>query len=262
MKENLKKYLPRFILSSYRNIRTNFRKIKFKGSHFFCNICNSHLNKFLTYGPKEHHNYICPVCNSFGRHRMMAIVLKENLKTDKENIKILHFAPELGLQKWLKKNFSKADYQSSDYDNIESDLRLDLLNINLPNDSEKNIILSHVLEHVEDETIALCELKRILAINGKIFLQVPLSKHGKTINKKLPLSKDRLINYGQADHVRLFGKEDLNNQLVELGFKVEIHEAQSDQYADRFNEMALDIPQESLMIYDSESTIFVCKKKL
>ena len=54
MKENLRSFIPKFILSTYRNIRFHYRKIKFKGTNFFCNVCNSHLSSFMYYGPKEH----------------------------------------------------------------------------------------------------------------------------------------------------------------------------------------------------------------
>jgi predicted SAM-dependent methyltransferase len=262
MKEKLRGFLPKFILSTYRDIRYYYRKIKFKGTNFFCNVCKSYLSKFLNYGPKEHFNFICPVCNSFGRHRMMAIVLLENLPMNQDNIKLLHFAPELGIKVYLKKRFPKINYSSSDYENSESDLNLDLLDIDLQNNSINYIILSHVLEHVEDDTKALNELKRVLIQGGKLFLQVPLSKNSNTNREKLKLDKDRLLNYGQSDHLRLYGKEDLYNQLVKLGFEVNILEAVNQKYAHKFEKMALDLPKKSKMLYSAESTTFICQKSL
>lgn len=258
--EKLKSLLPKIVLLTYRKVRTCYRKIKFKGNFFYCNLCNSHTNTFLNYGPEEHCNLICSVCGSFGRHRMMAIILEENLGTDQENSKLLHFAPELSLQAWLKKKFPKIIYTSSDYENSESDLNLDLLDIDLQNNCQNNIILSHVLEHVEDDEKALIELKRILKPGGKLFLQVPLGKNSITIREKLKLDKDKFLNYGQSDHLRLYGKEDLHNQLVNLGFEVNIIEANNQKYAKIFNKMALDIPKKSKMLYSAESTIFVCHK--
>lgn len=260
MRDKIKNFTPKFLLSTYRKVRFTYNKIKFKGNNFYCNVCNSYLRLFKYYGPRDHLNFTCPVCNSFGRHRMMALILEKNLNSVTNIKKILHFAPELGLRNWLKKKFPQFIYRSSNLDGYDSDLSLDLMNISLQSNSEHYVILSHVLEHVKDDISALKEIKRILVPQGKLFLQVPLSKNQKTIRKYLNSKKDRFINYGQADHVRLFGKEDLIQQLTNIGFNVAFHEAKDKKFKKEFQSMALDIQKNSKMIYDTESTVFVCQK--
>ena len=260
MRDKIKNFTPKFFLSTYRKIRFTYNKIKFKGNNFYCNVCNSYLRLLKYYGPRDYLNFTCPVCNSFGRHRMMALILEKNINSSTNIKKILHFAPELGIRSWLKKKFPKFEYRSSNLDGYDSDLSLDLMNISLQSNSVDYVILSHVLEHVKDDTRALKEIKRILAPNGKLFLQVPLSKNQKTIRKYLNSDKDRCINYGQADHVRLFGKEDLTHQLTNIGFNIAVYVAKDKKFKKIFQSMALDIPKKSKMIYDSESTVFVCQK--
>jgi len=261
-RNKLKKITPKYLLFFYRLIRQNYNKIKYGGNNFYCNICNSRLSSWKHYGPQANLNLICPVCNSFGRHRMMGMILEKNLECDQSNHQkqLLHFAPELGLQIFLKKKFPQVLYRSSDFDSNDSDLRLDLMQIDLPSNSVDYVILSHVLEHIDKDELALTELMRILRPEGKLFLQVPLGKNKKTLDEKFFSAEDRLLHYGQKDHVRLYAKEDLHSNLVKTGFLTSSHIALNDDYVSIFHKMALDLPNESKMIYSAESTVFVCQK--
>tara|TARA_Y100000816_G_C26108138_1_gene589779 strand:+ start:5458 stop:6270 length:813 start_codon:yes stop_codon:yes gene_type:complete len=261
-RDKLKTFTPKFLLLIYRLVRHTYNKIKYSGDNFYCNICNSKLSSWKYYGSKSNLNLVCPVCNSFGRHRMLGIILKKNLILEKLNNqkKLLHFAPELGLQNFLKKNFPQIQYRSSDFDSNNQDLRLDLMKIDLPSNSVDFIILSHVLEHIDNDKLALNEIKRILTPEGKLFLQVPLGKSQKTKDKKFISDEDRLLHYGQKDHLRLYAMENLNSDLERIGFTTSIHAANNDKYISIFHKMALDLPRDSKMIYSAESTVFVCVK--
>jgi len=194
----------------------------------------------------------------------MGIILEKNLHNDEANYqkKLLHFAPEIGLQIFLKKNFPQLEYKSSNFESNDADLNLNLMNIDLPDNSVDYIILIHVLEHIEDDIIALNELKRILAPNGKLFLQVPLGTNKITLKKKFNLAEERLTNYGQKDHLRLYSINDLHNKLSKIGYTLSIHMAQDDEYKLEFHRMALDLPKESKMLYSSESTVLICQKSI
>ena len=136
------------------------------------------------------------------------------------------------------------------------------MDIDLPSNSIDYVILSHVLEHVEDDTKVLKEIKRILVQKGKLFLQVPLSKKQKTVRKYLNSVKDRLANYGQADHVRLFDKEDLIHKLINVGFNLSVYEAEDKEYKKIFYRMALDMAKESKMLYGKACSVFVCQNSV
>ena len=67
-------------------------------------------------------------------------------------------------------------YQTSDFDLSahRGDIQIDLQNIALPNASIDLLLTPHVLEHVPNTATALGEIHRMLAPNGRMYLQVPL----------------------------------------------------------------------------------------
>lgn len=262
IKDKLKNFLPNFFLFYYRQIRIFYKKLRYKGNLFFCNICNSNLSLWSNYGPLENLNFICPVCNAFGRHRMLALILNDELNANNFYPKkhLLHFSPEIGLQKYITTKFFSIDYKSSDYEDPNNDFQFDLMNIDHPNDRFDYIIISHVLEHIHDDIRALKELRRILSPGGKIFIQVPLGNNPQIIEKKLFSAQERLVMYGQKDHVRLYSKNALYQRLVDVGFAVSVQQANEQNNEKQFYHMALDIPQDSKMLYSTESTVFVCQK--
>lgn len=260
-REVLRQAMPRPVLTAYRVGRSIFNRWRYRGHKYYCNVCDSNLKAWIHGGQIENRNYVCPVCYSYGRHRLMALVIDREMarKELTQGQTLLHFAPEVGLQNWLKCHLPTYKYVTADLYSPDVDLHLDLQEIALPNDSVNVIILSHVLEHVDNDVRALKELYRILAPGGRLLIQVPLSGKYATIEDKLNDPESRLAKYGKTDHVRLFG-DDLVNRIADAGFSVTIHRAHDDPYADRFSSMALDLPEDSNMLYDNESTTFECRK--
>jgi SAM-dependent methyltransferase len=88
----------------------------------------------------------------------------------------------------------------------------------LPTSSEfADVLLAlHVLEHIPDDRTAMSEIARILAPTGLAILQVPMSGREATDEEILNTPEERLVRYGQADHVRLYGK-DFYTRLGECG---------------------------------------------
>ena len=258
----LRRLLPQPVLTFYRDIRAILNRWRYRGSSYYCNVCCSNLRSWHHAGPVGHRNYVCPVCNSYGRHRMMAMIIESELLQENKtiNLKVLHFAPELGLQKWLTSRLPRLDYESADLYSDEADLRLDLQNITLPSNSADIVILSHVLEHVENDNLALNELRRVITPGGRLLVQVPLGKERVTIDEKLLLASERLARYGKTDHLRLYGA-DFQNRLISAGFEVTAYAARDEPFSSQFVRMALDLPDESSMLYRSESTVFVCQKQ-
>jgi len=192
---------------------------------------------------------------------MMAMIIERELLEENQviDLKMLHFAPELGLRKWLKCQLPHVEYRSADLYSSDTDLRLDLQNIALPSDTIDVVILSHVLEHVENDNQALKELRRVITPGGKLFVQVPLGKQRVTSDGKLLSASDRLARYGKTDHVRLYGA-DFHNRLISAGFEVSAYAARDEPFSSQFVRMALDLPDDSSMLYQNESTVFVCRK--
>jgi len=260
-RDDLRRFVPRPIFSVYREMRARFNRWKYHGDEYNCNVCASNLRAWIHAGPVDHCNFVCPVCYSYGRHRMMAKVIEKELVRSNSTgrKKWLHFAPEVGFRTWLKRHLPNVNYRSADLFSPDVDLCLDLQNITLENDSIDAVILSHVLEHVDNDARALSELNRILVPGGWLCVQVPLSDKQETIDDKLDTAAARLARYGKTDHVRLYGS-DLHGRLVAAGFEVEVHSARNEPYKTDFTKMALDLPEDSSMLYDNESTTFVCRK--
>lgn len=261
LRQVLRKGVPQPVLTTYRHVRAAVRRWQYRGAAYYCNVCDSHLLSWVYAGPVEHCNRVCPVCNSYGRHRMMALVLEQEMSEFEAGQKmLLHFAPEMGLQRWIKRRIPFGTYLSADLDSPEVDINMDIQRMDLPDASVHAVLLSHVLEHIDDDVRALREIHRVLTPGGKLFLQVPLSGQAATLEEKLATAEERLERYGKTDHVRLYG-DDIQARLASAGFDVMVHRACGGRYVGRLDYMALDIPPTSTMLYDNESSTFVCLKQ-
>jgi len=162
----------------------------------------------------------CPVCGSLERHRAAFLLLREQIP---RNQRVLHVAPEPLMIPWLVSC-------SREYLNIDlthpAMRRMDLMNIELPNDSKTLVWCSHVLEHVADDRKALSEIFRVLAPAGILVLQVPIRGEVTLEDSSVTSDSDRLEKFLQEDHVRLYGR-DLKERIKEGGFACEMLSTES-----------------------------------
>lgn len=200
----------------------------FYGSKYECSCCGKKFRRFLNFNYKlpiynrniytlTYKNTICPYCLSLPRHRIICEYLNNNIEL-LEDKKILIFAAERGIRKWLDNRdikFITADLYKN------ADLKLDITNIKLDSNSFDIIFCNHVLEHVPDYIKAIKELYRILTVNGVLILSFPIDMSlKKTINDiKEKTEEERKVQYGQSDHFRNFGL-DMKEQLELYGFIV------------------------------------------
>jgi SAM-dependent methyltransferase len=85
------------------------------------------------------------------------------------------------------------------------------------------ILCNHVLEHIPDDRRAMAELVRVLKPGGWAVLQVPRSEAAETFEDASITDPDqRAALFGQADHVRMYGR-DYPDRLRAAGFIVEEH---------------------------------------
>lgn len=215
-----------------KRIYKNLRILKYKGNKYECNICGFNLNAYVSGGIKNdimkklsiigggfRDTYRCPNCGSNDRTRLIYFYISKFINV-KNDTNILHVAPEIEVEKYLRKksNF----YISTDLFSKNVSLNSDISDLCFKNDFFDLIICNHVLEHVKDLKKALKEIYRVLNKNGLAILQVPISPVlEKTIEAKNNWSNtDKLKNFGQSDHNRLIGL-DYKNLLNQIGFKVE-----------------------------------------
>lgn len=203
----------------------------FDGSQFYCNICGSATNIFLSAGMKNdifktkkitgggyRSKCVCPICGSSDRSRWLEYVLETDTNVMKGNSTILHFAPEAEIEKKIREK--NANYYTADIVEGRADTIEDITCISYEDNTFDYIICNHVMEHIENEAKAFHELKRCIKNSGSIIFSVPICWDEPTYEDKTIISPaERLKYYGQEDHVRLYGY-DLEQKMINYGFKV------------------------------------------
>jgi len=234
----IKSYIPKPIIGIIYKYLRFLRLFFYKGNNFFCPICKFKASKFLPYG-KDYEaikkfeiigmgfrkNAICPNCFSKDRERLSYLFLQKLISEKSINYssKIIHFSPESSLERnFFRKNFS--NYFTADIIKNKSDFIIDLQNFNFEEKNFDLVICNHVLEHIEDDNIALKNIYSIIKPGGLAILQTPLSKiiDEDYTNPSVKTDNDRLNFYGQEDHVRIYSKKSLIQKIKKVGFEIKI----------------------------------------
>ena len=99
-------------------------------------------------------------------------------------------------------------------------IKMDITDIQYPNETFDIIICCHVFEHIIDDIKAMSELCRVLKNNGWAVLLVPIANMEKTYEDNSIITEaGRLAAFGQGDHVRQYGR-DYIDRLKIAGFSV------------------------------------------
>lgn len=215
--------IPKTIIIKYEVfLRNGLYYIFYNGNNYECNICNKRLSKFIVLKNKT---LMCPVCGSTQRNRGLWSILKPELI---DNRAVLHFSPSRSLFRKLK-SIDSIQYTSTDYeDEFLADERFDITNIKQADESYDIIICYHVLEHIEEDGKAMDELYRVLKKGGKCYIQTPFKDGDIYENENIKSEKDRLIHFGQSDHVRVYAVKGLEERLLKAGFRTSIVSKQAD----------------------------------
>lgn len=105
-----------------------------------------------------------------------------------------------------------------------SDNQYDITSIPEGEDTFDLIICYHVLEHVIKDTLAMTELHRTLKPTGTLLVHTPFKEGEIYEDYSITSEEDRLLHFGQEDHVRIYSVEGLKNRLTQSGFEVEINQ--------------------------------------
>jgi SAM-dependent methyltransferase len=100
-------------------------------------------------------------------------------------------------------------------------VRLDITEIDFPDESFDVVYCSHVLEHVPDDRKALAEIRRVLKPDGWAILLVPIDAAETIEDPSITDPGERLRLFGQGDHVRRYGP-DYVERLHQAGFDVAV----------------------------------------
>jgi SAM-dependent methyltransferase len=235
-KKLIKKIVPYYIWSTILDKCRYVASLKYLGNKYECPFCERSYSMLLPDGfdfPVLKEKQVisgirrlhskCPRCRSDHRERLIYLFLyKVKQEIFSRNIKLLHVAPEKNLALKLK-SCPNIDYLSIDLDSPLADLKMDITDIKLDNDTFDIIICNHVLEHIPDDEKTMRELYRVLKQGGFAILQVPISYSIEaTLEDSTIINpKEREIVFGQWNHVRIYGK-DYILRLEKAGFTVNI----------------------------------------
>lgn len=218
--ESLRKYRAISLMTIKRWIFAA-PSVFYSGQARYCSVCEKSSRKFVRHGVARRPDAKCMRCGALERHRFVWLFFKRrtNLFNDKSK-KMLHFAPVPFLEKSLRKYF-KEGYLTADLYDPKAMIKMDITDIQYPDNSFDVIYCSHVLEHVPDDKQAMRELRRVLKPDGWAMLLVPIMADETFEDPSITDPKERLKYFGQEDHVRAYGP-DFSGRLKEAGFEVEV----------------------------------------
>jgi SAM-dependent methyltransferase len=180
-----------------------------------CPICDHH-GAFTVFGHPPRYDARCTSCASLERHRLIMLFMQRTGFFEPQHC-VLHFAPEAQLAPRIRALV--ATYETADKQDREALTHcLDIEDTRLASDSYDRILCNHVLEHVDDAK-ALAELFRILRPGGRVLITSPVVEGWAHTyeNPAVTAPEDRLVHFGQADHVRLYGR-DIRDRIRAAGF--------------------------------------------
>jgi SAM-dependent methyltransferase len=192
-----------------------------KGDKYTDPIDGKSFKRFLPYGYGEQRpNVLSPSTLSLERHRLLWLYLKNETDFFSAINKVLHMAPEQCFLD-LFKNLKNLDYTTADLYSPIVDVKADILNLPFEDNCFDIVLCNHVLEHIEDDNKAMKELYRVLKPGGMGIFQIPqdLSLDNTFEDFTITSPEARTKNFGQYDHVRIYGK-DYFDRLRKVGFKV------------------------------------------
>lgn len=230
IKSSLKAIIPQKQQGKLKHL---FNKVRYFGWKYKCPFCKSHVNSLLpsgfgfpvlieknVVGGGNRPNAECPICFSLDRERLLYLYLQKKTNIFTEPLRLLHVAPESQLTAIIEKH-ANIDYLTADLNPANVMVKMDITDINYPNNSFDAIICNHVLEHIVDDKKAMRELCRVLKPGGWGILQVPMSlsldKTFEDASVTTPSEKEAV--FGQSDHVRIYAIDYLD-RLKESGFQV------------------------------------------
>jgi phosphoglycolate phosphatase len=179
-----------------------------------CNLCGA--NSFRD--RKSRKNIVCMSCGSDERTRIMHLFFSR-FSIVRPGMRVMHIAPERGIYAYLSK-IPDVQYEAFDLFPEKfpfAPVRPINLVTDLPNQPGRTydvIIHSHVMEHIPcNITAVLFHLNRMLKDGGEQACVIPFLP-GCSSEDLGPMPRpDRIKRYGQGDHVRRFGSDDVATNL-------------------------------------------------
>ena len=214
-------YIPRTILTRVSMFIKPIIRIYLSGNRYTDPIDGRSFRSFIPYGYNNvRKNALSPSTYSLERHRMLWLYLKNETDIFTKQIRLLHFAPEPAFHK-IFKNCNNISYDTIDLNSPLAEIKADICDLPIKNDTYDYILCNHVLEHIDDDIKAMSELYRVLKKGGIGIFQIPIDVERKNTfeDPSITSPKQRNKIFGQYDHVRIYGM-DYFDRLKSVGFSV------------------------------------------
>lgn len=217
----------------------------------YCPICENFSEIFEPFGYALRADAMCPKCGSLERHRLSWLVIKEKPFDGIGDKKLLHIAPEEVFRTKFENLFGD-NYLTADISGENVKIKMDITDIQYPDNTFDYIYCSHVLEHIVDDRKAMRELCRVLKKDGWAIILVPLYYAKEKTEEDFSITSldDRMRLYGHPEHVRNYGK-DFIERLSEAGWEVSMIQA---------NDFLSNESIENMGITKAAGEIYFCRK--
>lgn len=184
-----------------------------------CPICN-YDGIMISVGRPPRWNARCPQCGSRERHRLLWLWATPTYSGINRlaGKRILHFAPEKALRRALRDN---PNYETADLAQRGVTHQVDITQLPLASEIYEVVIANHVLEHIDDDRLAMRELFRVLQPSGVALLTTPINPTRQETYEDAGITDpvERQAHFNAPDHRRFYGL-DFADRLKEAGFSV------------------------------------------
>jgi phosphoglycolate phosphatase len=210
------------IMELLENARRSLRQLtdRAKGTdcadeNMSCNLCGG-----TVFGPMGTRPLArCKTCGSYERTRLLYKYLQRDITLTKD-MRVLHLAPEKGLYNVMSEQLDPEKYIQADinpkiYSFAKNIRKMDLTDLDHEPSKQYDLIIHcHVLEHIPcNIAYTLWHLHRMLKDDGLHLCVIPFLG-GKYDESFQDLSdEERVKRFGQHDHIRRFGRLDVEKHL-------------------------------------------------
>lgn len=225
LKNSVTRFIPKKLLFRIEPILRKYYAVTKQGSNHECVICDFKASDWVQL---PNNDLLCPNCGSLARDRRLWQILKEQYI--KSNIQVLDFSPSRPIYRNWKKEKNVNHIASDLSGDFMADVAYDITQIVEKENTFDLIICYHILEHVIDDVKAMSELYRVLKPNGTVLIQTPFKEGEIYEDYSITSEAERLLHFGQEDHVRIYSVEGLKTRLESVGFDVIVKRFERDTY--------------------------------